>query len=63
LGSAFLVARLFWGNCWCRITEEQITQYIENQADDPGSFKVWDESETEFEAQGKGPYLKSDSSE
>lgn len=24
------------------VTEEQIKKYIENQSDEPGSFKVWD---------------------
>ena len=27
------------------VTEEQIKKYIENQSDEPGSFKVWDEPE------------------
>ena len=27
------------------VTEEQIKKYIENQSDEPGSFKVWDEAE------------------
>jgi len=26
-------------------TEEQIKKYIEDQSDEPGSFKVWDEPE------------------
>jgi len=25
------------------VTEDQIKKYIENQSDEPGSFKVWDE--------------------
>jgi len=27
------------------VTEAQIKQYIENQSDEAGSFKVWDEPE------------------
>ena len=27
------------------VAEDQIKQYIENQSDESGSFKVWDESE------------------
>ena len=27
------------------VSEEQIKKYIENQSDEPGSFKVWDEPE------------------
>ena len=38
-------ARLFWCDSRCAVTEEQIKKYIENQSDEPGSFKVWDEPE------------------
>ena len=29
------------------VNEAQIKQYIEDQSDDPGSFKIWDEPEPE----------------
>lgn len=45
----------YWGrHLWARgyfcttvgsVTESQIKQYIENQSDEPGTFKVWDEPE------------------
>ena len=47
----------YWGcHLWARgyfsstvgaVTEAQIKQYIENQSDEAGSFKVWDEPEEE----------------
>jgi putative transposase len=59
----------YWGqHLWQRgyfcstvgaVTEEQIKKYIENQTDDPGSFKVWDESNEE----GVQAELKSDLSD
>ena len=42
------------------MTEEQVKAYIEDQADEPGTFKVWDESE---EADSDKSELQSDSSE
>ena len=42
------------------VTEEQIKKYIENQSDEPGSFKVWDEPE---EAEKDMADLQSDSSD
>ena len=41
-------------------TEDQIKKYIENQSDEPGTFKVWDESE---EDEPDDTELQSDSSE
>ncbi len=45
----------YWGrHFWARgyfcttvgsVTEQQIKKYIENQTDEPGKFKVWDEPE------------------
>ena len=45
----------YWGrHLWSRgyfgasvgaVNEAQIKQYIEDQSDDPGSFKIWDEPE------------------
>jgi len=40
-----LWARGYFGATVGAVTEDQIKQYIENQSDEPGSFKVWDESE------------------
>ena len=47
----------YWGrHLWARgyfsasvgsVTEDQIKQYIENQTDEPDSFKIWDEEELE----------------
>jgi len=47
----------YWGrHLWSRgyfgasvgaVNESQIKQYIEDQSDDPGSFKIWDEPEPE----------------
>jgi putative transposase len=47
--------KTYWGrHLWARgyfgvtvgaVSEEQIKKYIENQSDEPGSFKVWDEPE------------------
>ena len=42
------------------VTEEQIKKYIENQLDEPGSFKVWDEAE---ESEKDMADLQSDSSD
>ena len=57
----------YWGrHLWSRgyfgatvgaVTEEQIKQYIENQTEESGSFKIWDEAER---SDGE---LESDSSE
>ena len=41
------------------VTEEQIKKYIENQSDELGSFKVWDEAE---ESEKDMADLQSDSS-
>ncbi len=45
--------KIYWGShLWGRgyfcttvgaVTEEMIKKYIENQTDEPGTFKVWDE--------------------
>ena len=40
-----LWARGYFGATVGAVTEEQVKAYIENQADEPGTFKVWDESE------------------
>ena len=40
-----LWARGYFGATVGAVTEEQVKQYIENQADEPRSFKVWDEPE------------------
>ncbi len=57
----------YWGrHLWSRgyfgasvgaVNESQIKQYIEDQSDDPGSFKIWDEPEP------KAAGLESDSPE
>lgn len=61
----------YWGrHLWGRgyfcstvgaVTEEQIQQYIANQSDDPGTFKVWDEAQ-QGTPEGERK-LESDSSE
>jgi putative transposase len=40
-----LWARGYFGSTVGAVTEDQIKKYIENQSDEPGTFKVWDESE------------------
>jgi len=60
----------YWGrHLWSRgyfcstvgaVTEEQIEQYIANQSEERGTFKVWDESERATDGERK---LESDSSE
>ena len=40
-----LWARGYFGATVGAVTEDQIKKYIENQPDEPGSFKVWDEPE------------------
>ena len=40
-----LWARGYFGATVGAVTEEQVKKYIENQADEPRSFKVWDEPE------------------
>lgn len=40
-----LWARGYFGTSVGAVTEEQIKKYIENQSDEPESFKVWDEPE------------------
>ena len=55
-----LWARGYFGATVGSVTEEMIKNYIENQADEPGTFKVWDESE---EADSDNSDLQSDSSE
>lgn len=60
----------YWGrHLWSRgyfcstvgaVTEEQIQQYIANQSEERGTFKVWDESERATDDERK---LESDSSE
>jgi putative transposase len=65
-----MLQKRYWGrHLWSRgyfcstvgaVTEEQIKQYIANQAEEPGTFKVWDESESPAEGERK---LESDSSE
>ena len=62
--------KTYWGrHLWARgyfgvtvgaVTEEQIKKYIENQSDEPGSFKVWDEPE---ESEKDMADLQSDSSD
>ena len=42
------------------MTEAQIKQYIENQSDEAGSFKVWDEPKEE---ESDGSSFQSDLSE
>jgi hypothetical protein len=41
------------------VTEQQIKEYIENQTEGPGTFKVWDEEEP---PEKDGSKLKSDNS-
>lgn len=55
-----LWARGYFGATVGSVTEEMIKNYIENQADEPGTFKVWDESE---EADSDNSDLQSDLSE
>lgn len=55
-----LWARGYFGATVGSVTEEMIKNYIENQADEPGTFKVWDEPE---EADSDNSDLQSDSSE
>jgi len=40
-----LWARGYFGSTVGAVTEDQIKKYIENQSDEPGTFKVWDGSE------------------
>ena len=40
-----LWSRGYFGSSVGAVNEDQIKQYIENQSDDPGSFKIWDEPE------------------
>ena len=40
-----LWARGYFGSTVGAVTEDQIKKYIENQSDEPGTFKIWDESE------------------
>lgn len=40
-----LLARGYLGSTVGAVTEDQIKKYIENQSDEPGNFKVWDESD------------------
>jgi len=40
-----LWSRGYFGSSVGAVNETQIKQYIENQSDEPGSFKVWDEPE------------------
>jgi putative transposase len=42
-----LWGRGYFGATVGAVSEEQIKQYIENQTDEPGTFKVWDEAEEE----------------
>ena len=55
-----LWGRGYFGSTVGVVTEEQIKQYIENQSDEPGTFKVWDEAEDE---KSDDTELQSDSSE
>jgi len=65
-----MLQKRYWGrHQWSRgyfcstvgaVTEEQIKQYIANQAEEPGTFKVWDEPESPAEGERE---LESDSSE
>ncbi len=41
------MGRGYFGATVGAVSEEQIKQYIENQTDEPGTFKVWDEAEEE----------------
>ena len=43
--SRHLWSRGYFGSSVGAVNEDQIKQYIENQSDDPGSFKIWDEPE------------------
>ena len=40
-----LWSRGYFGSSVGAVNEDQIKQYIENQSDDPGLFKIWDEPE------------------
>ncbi len=40
-----LWARGYFGVAVGAVTEDQIKQYIENQSEEPSSFKIWDEPE------------------
>ena len=55
-----LWARGYFGATVGSVTEEMIKNYIENQTDETGTFKVWDEPE---EADSDNSDLQSDSSE
>lgn len=55
-----LWGRGYFGSTVGAVTEEQIKQYIENQPDESGTFKVWDEAEDE---KSDDTELQSDSSE
>ena len=55
-----LWARGYFGSTVGAVTEDRIKKYIENQSDEPGTFKVWDESE---EDESDDTELQSDSSE
>ena len=55
-----LWGRGYFGSTVGVVTEEQIKQYIENQSDEPGTFKVWDEAEDE---KSDDTELQSDSSD
>ena len=59
-----ILQKRYWGrHLWGRgyfcntvgsVTEEQIQQYIANQSDEPGTFKVWDESKLDALVELKG---------
>ncbi len=55
-----LWGRGYFGTTVGSVTEDQIKQYIENQSDEPGTFKIWDEPE---ETEGDDAGLESESSE
>ena len=55
-----LWARGYFGSTVGAVTEDQIKKYIENQTDEPGTFKVWDETK---EGESDDTQLQSDSSE
>ena len=40
-----LWSRGYFGATVGSVTEDQIKKYIENQSDEAGTFKVWDEPE------------------
>jgi len=40
-----LWARGYFGAAVGAVTEDQIKQYIENQSEEPSSFKIWEEPE------------------